>query len=226
MGMILRIASSRIVGQGDIVGRSGYFSLNLSANSVMRGRLDARRTLKRLVADLRFIDFQRERREFDKVQLLSFIKRKCSVPEQKNVYNENTVSKDINVFLHSYIEPNDLKQLERYSALLINLGLMREIEKGVYRFQEIDTDSIPDVVILYALCDIKGEDKLLSFDKIQELSLLFCIPIASFLDKVRHIAEVYSDYITYSDNSGIRNIYFKDNIESIHLLDMYYNHEI
>ena len=57
MGMILRIASSRIVGQGDIVGRSGYFSLNLSANSVMRGRLDARRTLKSLVADLRVIQF-------------------------------------------------------------------------------------------------------------------------------------------------------------------------
>ena len=53
MGMILRIASSRIVGQGDIVGRSGYFSLNLSANSVMRGRLDARR-MKSLVADLRY----------------------------------------------------------------------------------------------------------------------------------------------------------------------------
>ena len=57
MGMILRIASSRIVGQGDIVGRSGYFSLNLSANSVMRGRLDARRTLKSLVADLRVLCF-------------------------------------------------------------------------------------------------------------------------------------------------------------------------
>ena len=57
MGMILRIASSRIVGQGDIVGRSGYFSLNLSANSVMRGRLDARRTLKSLVADLRSFFF-------------------------------------------------------------------------------------------------------------------------------------------------------------------------
>ena len=58
MGMILRIASSRIVGQGDIVGRSGYFSLNLSANSVMRGRLDARRTLKSLVADLRGLSLQ------------------------------------------------------------------------------------------------------------------------------------------------------------------------
>ena len=59
MGMILRIASSRIVGQGDIVGRSGYFSLNLSANSVMRGRLDARRTLKSLVADLRYYEFNK-----------------------------------------------------------------------------------------------------------------------------------------------------------------------
>ncbi|WP_417010759.1 hypothetical protein, partial [Bacteroides clarus] len=55
--------SSRIVGQGDIVGRSGYFSLNLSANSVMRGRLDARRTLKSLVADLRIKKiFQKKRR--------------------------------------------------------------------------------------------------------------------------------------------------------------------
>jgi len=41
------------VGLGDIVGRSGCFSLNLSANSVMRGRVHAIRTLKGLVADLR-----------------------------------------------------------------------------------------------------------------------------------------------------------------------------
>ena len=68
MGMILRIASSRIVGQGDIVGRSGYFSLNLSANSVMRGRLDARRTLKSLVADLR-----------DKIKLLQRFSSKSSL---------------------------------------------------------------------------------------------------------------------------------------------------
>ena len=66
MGMILRIASSRIVGQGDIVGRSGYFSLNLSANSVMRGRLDARRTLKSLVADLRI--YKKAWRKVDKIK--------------------------------------------------------------------------------------------------------------------------------------------------------------
>ena len=76
MGMILRIASSRIVGQGDIVGRSGYFSLNLSANSVMRGRLDARRTLKSLVADLRVMFFRIWKFLFHIWNSCSFFQRK------------------------------------------------------------------------------------------------------------------------------------------------------
>ena len=40
-----------------IVGKSGCFGLNLSDNSVMRGRVHARRTLNGLVADLRVINF-------------------------------------------------------------------------------------------------------------------------------------------------------------------------
>ena len=82
MGMILRIASSRIVGQGDIVGRSGYFSLNLSANSVMRGRLDARRTLKSLVADLRVNkctkNFDPESAIFVFLRFASLFAKKCT----------------------------------------------------------------------------------------------------------------------------------------------------
>ena len=81
MGMILRIASSRIVGQGDIVGRSGYFSLNLSANSVMRGRLDARRTLKSLVADLRLVFVWLDVPKIQKVAMLyEIIKKKKQNP--------------------------------------------------------------------------------------------------------------------------------------------------
>ena len=53
MGMILCIASSHIVGKGDVVG-SGCFKFNLSANSVMRGRVNATRTFMGLVADLRY----------------------------------------------------------------------------------------------------------------------------------------------------------------------------
>ena len=46
--------SSRIVGLGDIVGRKWVFQFKSSANLVMRGCVHARRTLKGLVADLRF----------------------------------------------------------------------------------------------------------------------------------------------------------------------------
>ncbi len=110
MGMILRIASSRIVGQGDIVGRSGYFSLNLSANSVMRGRLDARRTLKSLVADLRFKTSQfplsnicpqstllrskaREPTESETITLFPYIKASLTVhPQPSNLLTCNSTS--------------------------------------------------------------------------------------------------------------------------------------
>ena len=57
MSMILRIVSSHIVWSGNVVIRSGCFSRNLSDNSVMSGRVHARRTLKGLVADLRIIIF-------------------------------------------------------------------------------------------------------------------------------------------------------------------------
>ena len=52
----MHIVSRRIVGEGNVEGKSGCFSLKLSDNSVMRGRVHARRTLKGLVADLRVIE--------------------------------------------------------------------------------------------------------------------------------------------------------------------------
>ena len=92
MGMILRIASSRIVGQGDIVGRSGYFSLNLSANSVMRGRLDARRTLKSLVADLRYDK---------KILIQELLKAEVSQRKIAKIckVDRNTLARFINTFM-------------------------------------------------------------------------------------------------------------------------------
>lgn len=154
-----------------------------------------------------FIDLQREKKEFDKKQLLSFIKRKCNVPEQKNVFNENTVNKDIRVFLQNYLSPTNPKTNEEYANLLLELGLLRENE-GKYSFNEISMGQINPLIILFALVHIAGEDKTISFDKLQELSLVFCIPISSFLIIVRSLSEKYSKEINYTDNSGIRNVQF------------------
>src|SRR5574344_757397 len=81
MGMILCIASSHIVGSGDIVGRSGCFKFKLSANSVMRGRVNAIRTFKGLVADLR------------SKKLMVEIRKKIDILRSKGI--EETVIKNL-----------------------------------------------------------------------------------------------------------------------------------
>lgn len=175
------------------------------------------------IYNLAFIDFQRERKEFDREQLQTFIKRKCAVPEQKNVYNENTVKKDIFVFLQTYIAPTDLKQIERFTAILINLNLIKDVENGKYRFNETDISTLPLEILLYSIISIKGDDKLISFDKIQYISLLYCMSITNMLECLEALQTKYPEIITYTDNSGIRNIHIKKSIDPLSALNLYYN---
>lgn len=171
-----------------------------------------------------FVDLQREKKEFDKDQLLLFIKRKCNVPEQKNIFNENTVKKDIRVFLQNYLSPVNPKTNEEYASLLLELGVLRENE-GKYSFNEISVGQINPLIILFALVHIAGKDKTVSFDKLQELSLIFCIPIAPFLTLVRSLSELYPKEISYTDNSGIRNVQFLKKQNIFEVLNRYYNND-
>lgn len=171
-----------------------------------------------------FVDLQREKKEFDKDQALSFIKRKCNVPEQKNVFNENTVKKDIRVLLQSYLTPTNPKANEEYASILLELGLLRENER-TYSFNEVSIGQVNPLIILFALVHIAGEDKTVSFDKLQELSLIFCIPISSFLMVVRSLSEQYPKEISYTDNSGIRNVQFLKKLSTLEVLNRYYNND-
>lgn len=171
-----------------------------------------------------FVDLQREKKELDKEQILSFIKRKCNVPEQKNVFNENTVRKDIRVLLQNYLAPTSPKGNEEYASLLLELGLLRESE-GKYSFNEVSMECVNPLIILFALVHIAGEDKTVSFDKLQELSLIFCIPISPFLIQVRSLSELYPKEISYTDNSGIRNVQFLKKLSILEVLNRYYNND-
>ena len=169
-----------------------------------------------------FLSFQREKREFDKEQLQQFIKRKCDVPEQKNVYNENTINKDIRVMLQNYVIPNDLKSLEDFSALLINLNLLRMNEEKKYSFNSKSKDDIPSIIILYALIDIKGNDKTISFDTLLDVSLLFCMPITELISIIKNLEKEFPGIFAYNDNSGVRNVQFLTEIDKLEVLDRYY----
>jgi hypothetical protein len=183
------------------------------------------------IYNLLFLEFQREKKEFEKSSLQSFIKRKCSVPEQKNVYNENTVKKDINVLLQNYIMPTSLKSIEDFSALMIGLNLILQfpasnVEKSdSYYFNETKVSTISPSVILYALIDIKGDDNTVSFDKLKDLSLIFCLSVPELIEIIKSLESSYPK-LHYTDNSGIKNVQFTGTIEKFGVLNDYYHNTL
>lgn len=173
--------------------------------------------------NLLFTDYQREKKEFDKASLDAFIQRKCSVPEQKNVYNANTVNKDMGVMIKSYFTPENMTAMEDFSALLINLNLLRRIDKDTYAFNETPTSAINPAIIFYAILDSRGDDATMSFDKIQELALTFCMSVPAFTSIVRDLEKSCSNIFHYTENSGIRNIQFlRDDFDKYQVLTNYY----
>ena len=125
--------------------------------------------------------------------------------------------------MRNYVSPTDLKSIEDFSALLLPLGLIKQRGNDTYYFNETSEQDINKYIILYSILDRKGNDKTVSFDVILELSLLFCIPITKFISIVKQIETEYNGSIVYTDNSGIKNIHFIDDIDKFEVLDKYYS---
>lgn len=169
-----------------------------------------------------FVDFQREKKMFSKAELQAYIKRKCSVPEQKNVYNENTIKKDIGVLLKNYVMPSDLKAIEDFSALLINLGLIVNNGNDTFLFKTSAVDDVAQEIVLFALIRLKGDDRTVSFDILQKISLIFGLPITSLIEIIRCIENRFPNTLIFTDNSGIKNVQFLRDIEETEALNYYY----
>lgn len=170
-----------------------------------------------------FLDYQRQRKEFTRNELQTYIRRKCGVPEQKNVYNENTVKKDISVFLKNYVSPKDLKTIEDFSALLLSLNLVVSKSQDTYYFREVAIKEIAPEIILFALLSLGNDEKTVSFDGLQCLSLIFCLPMVSLIEIIRSLEQIYPDTLVFSDNSGIKNVQFLKDLNKFDVLDNYYN---
>lgn len=171
---------------------------------------------------LTFLDFQREKREFDRDQLLSFIRRKCNVPEQKNVYNENTVKKDIGVLLHNYVTPSELRSNEDFSAIFLDLGLINALGTDRYAFNDTDPSHIHPDILLYTLLDYKGEDNTISLDGMQEIALIFGLSLTNLIELIRVVVAQHPEDLSYTDNSGVKNLQFIRDIDAAAVLNHYY----
>lgn len=172
-----------------------------------------------------FVQFQKERKVFEREQLVNFVKRLMIEDGKDKIFNVNTTKKDVGVLLQNYAQPYKAKSFEDYSSLLIDLDLIRMEENGkLFAFNIEGKRKIPMEIFLYAILHEKGNDKSVSYDTLQEIGLMFCMTDAEVIDMAQSIGEHYSEYVQYSDNAGIRQLLFKEgsSLKDIDVLDKYY----
>lgn len=172
-----------------------------------------------------FVQFQKERKTFDREQLVNFVKRLMIEDNRVKAFNENTTKKDVGVLLQNYAQPYKAKSFEDYSSLLIDLDLIRVEDNGKsFAFNVEGKRKVPMEIFLYAVLCEKMEDKSVSYDTLQEIGLMFCMSDAEVIDMAQKISEAYSAYLQYSDNAGIRQLLFKEGsqLSCMDVLEEYY----
>lgn len=175
-----------------------------------------------------FVDFHKEKNsEFTKDQLLLFLKRKNAETSYAHLYNENTVRRDIGVLLQNYIIPQLGKPNEDFSALLINLNLIRQTEdedKAMY-FNIKGKNELISEIFLYAIIDDKKEEQIVSFEKLMDLALIFCLSKTELIDTILLLVEKYPNSLRYTDDGGIKQLFFLKRMDKNEILENYYTQQ-
>ncbi|MCQ2305763.1 MAG: DUF4007 family protein [Bacteroidales bacterium] len=178
-----------------------------------------------------FVDFQKERRVFDRDNVVSFVKRKMMEASKENLFNENTVKKDVGVLLLNYCLPRNPQSNEDFSTLLMDLDLLRQSEKkdkfednkDKYFFNIEGKKQVTPEIFLFALLLTKEDaDNSISYDTLRDVGLMFCMTDLEVIDMLNQLSETYSDALTYSDVAGIRQLQFTQQMDAKQVLEKYY----
>ena len=171
-----------------------------------------------------FVDYHRQRNIIEKSKLQNYITHiGFDATGYKNLYNENTVKRDIGVMLHNYCAKNGGNvNIEDSNSLFAPLNLICETEKNTYRFNYDTRSDVPSLIFLYALL-VKFEGRnSISFEDITELALIFCLTNNDLLDIINYLCDLYPSEIVFSDVAGIKELQFRATLNSIDVLDRYY----
>jgi len=185
---------------------------------------------KASIYNLVFNDFTRERIEFTRVQLHNYLKRKC-YEVSDNIYNEGTISKDINVFLRNYLMPKKYHGKpnieEDYTALLLDLELLsskRIDNTEIFTFEIKERESIPFEIILFVILD-KFSDNSISFNNLlidnNSPGRVFCLNQEGLYNKINQITTHYKS-INFTRTAGNEVLQINTSLNKWEVLNAYY----
>lgn len=184
-----------------------------------------------------FNQFLKEKNEFTKPQLISFLKRKTEEYGIKH-FSDKTYDSDANVFLRTYNRANDGKaDIEEETAnLLVELNLIRPFSRLAidgktsiqwFRMIRENREDLPLEVLAYTLLDTYGcEVQSLVFkDLLEGLNSpgnIFCLTEKGLEEKLIELADVWPTEFSYNETAGNRVLQVKRELNKWEVLDKYY----
>jgi len=182
-----------------------------------------------------FNEFTKERTDFTKEHLISFMKRKTEEAELR-LFSDKTYESDATVFLRTYVRSNDgrVDLEDETSNLLIDLDLIttyyKENTEGRsvqwYRVNRHDRRELPNELLLFTILDVFGDDtKSIGFNALLESAnspgSIFRLSERALEQKLQELADEYLQ-ITFSDTAGNRVLQFTEPINKWDTLRQYY----
>jgi hypothetical protein len=169
-----------------------------------------------------FIDYHSQRNTIEKNKLQNFIKHLCfDNAGYKNIYNENTVKKDINVLIHNYYNKS-ISNIEDSNTIFAQLNLIRETEDGTFVFNYENKTNVPPKIFLYALLHSFQDNNSISFEMMRDLALTFCLTNNDLLNIIKQLCIDYSGILVFSDVAGIKELQIKGELSKDEVLKNYY----
>ena len=176
------------------------------------------------IYNLIFNELRKVKPEFTKRNFVNYVLGKNSK------LNESIIEKDFSVFLRMYGPTSEKNIEDGYNGLLTELGLLNIIgenqnKEKLYRIENQQQKDIPNEILLYCILSNDDYGKSISFKNLYSskkgVANIFCLDQDTLDEKLEQIANDYPS-ITYSMDSGIKELQIKEDINPMEILEGYY----
>lgn len=186
------------------------------------------------IYSLIFNELRRQKIEFTKNDFLNFVKLKLE--ERSQSVSENSITEDFTVMLKMYMIGDTGKDIEEgFSGILTELNLLsyfvkqkedaKKESENVYYIEPSRRDEIPDVAVIYAILENGDYENSINFNQLEtdenSPGSVFAMTREGLGIKLKRISEEY-DFVTLSEQSGVRELQFKRKPTSAEILTQYY----
>lgn len=166
--------------------------------------------------------------EFDKEKILFEIQSWLSQQKHKKSISENTLKRDIDCFLRTYVASRQTKTLD---CPLADLRLITELGESskTYQFDRGSQYSLPDEIFVYALAKfwrMKERPESIALSKmtteVGSPARIFKLDENSIVQRLEKIEAVSDGAFAYDETAGLKQIYRRGAVDSTGLLEKCY----